>query len=334
MRVLLLTGPGGDAQGWGDLNVTKSVRDAAEAGGYTARIAWVESEADFYRLLDEEDFDIIWSALYHITSNQKFIGSNEGGLWVADVFDERRIPYIGSNSRTMKDMIDKFHTHEVLAARGVPVPAHYLVRASDPDVSMIRYPAFVKPMGESRSVGVNDDSVVTSADELRRQVEYIDREFRQPALVEDFLPGDEFTALVLGNGRDQVCLPGLVGVEARYYGKHKVLRADLRGVGLTRISAAGPRAEEVKAIAIRAADAMNCLDHVRIDVKTAADGTLKIMEVNGIPGLKPHKSWGPQLCTLHFGSPGGEDEDYRRLVKTIIDSGCRRFRLPTPSTIS
>jgi D-alanine-D-alanine ligase len=185
-------------------------------------------------------------------------------------------------------------------------------------------------MGESRSVGVNDDSVVASPDELRRQVAYIDREFRQPALVEDFLPGDEFTALVLGNGPDQICLPGLVTVEGHRYGRYKVLRADLRGVGLTRIGDAGERAEEVKAICVRAADAMKCLDHVRVDVKTGADGALRVMEVNGIPGLKPHKSWGPQLCTLHFGSRGGDDEDYRRLIKTIIDSACRRFRLPTP----
>jgi D-alanine-D-alanine ligase len=329
-RLLLLTGPGGDAQGWGDLDVTRAVRDAAEAVGYTARIEWVDTESDFYRVLEKRDFDIVWSALYHITANDRFIGSNEGGLWVADVFDERCIPYVGSNSRTMKDMIDKFHTHEVLASRGVPVPAHWLVGGEDSDVSTIRYPAFVKPMGESRSVGVTDDSVVNSPDDLRRQVAYIRREFRQPALVEDFLPGDEFTALILGNGEHQVCLPGLVSVEASHYGKHKVLRADLRGVGLTRISDAGPRIEEVKAIAIRAANAMNCLDHVRIDVKAGADGDLKIMEVNGIPGLKPHKSWGPQLCTLHFRSPGGEDDDYRRLVKAIIDSACRRFHLPIP----
>jgi D-alanine-D-alanine ligase len=326
-RLLLLTGPGGDAQGWGDLDVTKSVRDAAEAEGYHARIEWVETEADFYRVLDARAFDILWSALYHITTNEKFIGSNEGGLWVADVFDERGIPYIGSNSQTMKDMIDKFHTHEVLAGRGVPVPAHCLVQVEDRDLPMVQYPAFVKPMGESRSVGVNDNSVVSSAEELRRQVEWIQREFRQAALVEDFLPGDEFTALVLGNGAHQICLPGLVSVDTRYYGKYKVLRADLRGVGLTRVSDAGPRSEEVKAIAVRAANAMHCLDHVRIDVKTAADGSLKIMEVNGIPGLKPHKSWGPQLCTLHFKSPGGEEEDYRRLVKTIVDSGRRRFGL-------
>ena len=164
MRVLLLTGPGGDAQGWGDMSVTQSVADAATAVGHPARIAFVETEQEFLRVIGEGRFDIVWSALYYITPNEKFIGRGEGGMWVADVLDSKGIPYIGSNSQTMKDMIDKFKTHETLASRGVAVPAHHLVRTTD-EVSMIRYPAFVKPMGESRSVGINDDSVVNSADE-------------------------------------------------------------------------------------------------------------------------------------------------------------------------
>ena len=330
MRVLLLTGPGGDAQGWGDMSVTESVRDAAIASGYAAEIAYAETEDDFFRLVDRGGFDIAWSALYQISANAAYVGTSSDGLWVADVFDQRGIPYIGSNSQTMKDMIDKFRTHEALARHGVPVPAHRLVRAGDDDLSGVAYPAFVKPMGESRSVGVNDDSVVYSEAQLRRQVAYVDREFRQPALVEDFLPGDEFTVLVLGNGERQTCLAGLVSVPPDRYGKHRVLRADMRGVGLTKIGDPGPRGAEAGAVAARAATAMGCFDHVRIDVKEDASGQLRVMEVNGIPGLKPKKSWGPQLYTLHHGSPGGELEDYRRLVKAVIDSGCQRFGLPTP----
>ena len=60
-------------------------------------------------------------------------------------------------------------------------------------------------------------------------------------------------------------------------------------------------------------------------MKTDAAGTLRIMEVNGIPGLKPHKSWGPQLVSLYYRSPGGEMDDYRRLVRTIIESAAARY---------
>jgi D-alanine-D-alanine ligase len=326
MRVLLLTGPGGDAQGWGDAHVTESIAEAAGAMGHPARIAFVNSEAEFLATVDGGGFDIVWSALYYITPNEKFIGRGEGGMWVADVLDGRGIPYVGSNSQTMKDMIDKFQTHKTLASRGVPVPSHHLVRPGD-DVSHITYPAFVKPMGESRSVGINDDSVVNDVGELRRQVAWIDDEFKQAALVEDFMPGDEYTVLIVGNGPTRECFPGLVTVAPQHYGKHKVLRADLRGVGLTKVSVPPSRGDEASALASKAADAMRCLDHVRIDIKTDAAGSLRIMEVNGIPGLKPHKSWGPQLCTLYYKSPGGEMEDYRRLVKAVIESAGTRYGL-------
>jgi D-alanine-D-alanine ligase len=182
-------------------------------------------------------------------------------------------------------------------------------------------------MGESRSVGINDDSVVNNLTELRRQVNWIEQAFQQAALVEDFLPGDEFTVLVLGNGETRDCLPGLVSVESKYYGKHKVLRSELRGVGLTKISLPAERGDEARALASKAADAMHCLDHVRIDLKTDAGGGLRIMEVNGIPGLKPKKSWAPQIYTLYHPSPGGEKDDYRHLIRDIVAAAGRRYNL-------
>jgi D-alanine-D-alanine ligase len=326
MRIVLLTGPGGDAQGWGDLKVTESVRQALESLGHPARIAYVADEAEFHRLVDARDFDIVWSALYHITPNEAFIGRNAEGLWVADVFDERRVPYIGSDSRTMKAMIDKFQTHEILAAAGVAVPAHVLLHSGD-DVSAVEYPAFVKPICESRSVGISDESVVRDEGELRRRIAFIEKEFDEPALVEEFLPGDEFTALVLGNGRTREVLPGLVTVEASHYHGYRILRSDLRGVGLTRIGLAGARTKEAQALGDAAAEALGCLDHVRIDMRVDRAGRLRIIEVNGIPGLKPHKSWSPQLYTLYHGSPEGEDEDYRRLIGVIADAARRRYGL-------
>ena len=308
------------------MKVTESIREAAESLGYPTRIAFVADEAEFFRLIDRPDFDIVWSALYHITPNEKFIGRNAARTSVADELDARQIPYIGSDSRTMKAMIDKYQTHEILAAGGISVPAHILVQTGD-DITAVTYPAFVKPICESRSIGISDESVVHNEEELRRRVAYIEREFDQPALVEEFLPGAEYTALVLGNGETRECLSGLVSVEEKHYNNFRILRSDLRGVGLTRISLAGERMEEARRLADRAAEAMGCLDHVRIDMRVDAAGRLRIIEVNGIPGLKPHKSWAPQIYTLYHASPLGEEENYRRLIGAIVESARRRYGL-------
>ncbi|MCK7477173.1 MAG: hypothetical protein M0C28_06425 [Candidatus Moduliflexus flocculans] len=137
MRIVLLTGPGGDAQGWGDLKVTR-IRAPSAASPSAIRPASPTSptKQEFYASPRcAGDFDIVWSALYHITPNEAFIGRNgEGGMWVADVLDEQGIPYIGSNSRTMKDMIDKFQTHEIAGrGRAWPCPSHHPRSAAGDD---------------------------------------------------------------------------------------------------------------------------------------------------------------------------------------------------------
>ena len=62
-------------------------------------------------------------------------------------------------------------------------------------------------------------------------------------------------------------------------------------------------------------------------MRVGADDKLKIIEVNGIPGLKPAKSWSPQIFNLYYASGNGAMEDYRNLIHRIVDSGLERYKL-------
>jgi D-alanine-D-alanine ligase len=325
-RVLLITGQGGDAQGWGDLRVTESVRQALSDGGVRVEIAFVATRDDFLRRIERRDFDLAWSALYFISGRADVIGaSGAGTLWVADELDARGLPYIGPSSATMKNLIHKADTHRILGRAGVRVPEHHLVApgALPPEVA---FPAFVKPESESRSVGISDRSVVHTRAELEAQVAFVHRTLDQPALVEQYLPGDEYTTLMLGNGRHQEILPGIVRVDPSHYGQYRILRSDLRGVGLTHVSIpeSADRAEEARDLVRRATDALECWDHVRVDLRVDAEERLRIIEVNGIPGLKPVKSWSPQIWSLYHPAPGGAPEEYRTMVQLILRSAWER----------
>jgi D-alanine-D-alanine ligase len=323
----LITGPAGDAQGWGDLKVTEEIARAIQASGKAAEIAFVSSMKEFYTAIETKQFDIAWSALYHISGKSETIGMGNGNeKWLADIFDDRSIPYIGPNAATMKALIHKTTTHEIMDANGVPVPYHYQIEPGA-DLPEIIFPAFVKPSYESRSVGINDNSVVENRQELEKQVAFIHKEFDQPALVEEYLPGQEYTVLMLGNGSLQEFLPGKVEVDAALFGKYPILRADLRGVGATKITPASTVAKEAIEVTRKAMEALNCLDHVRADMRLDAKGRFKIIEVNGIPGLKPLKSWSPQMYTLHHPSADGPMEDYRQLVDHIVTSALTRYHL-------
>lgn len=326
-KILIITGPAGDAQGWGDMKATEELCDALNSEGKSAEIAWVETMDDFEKVLAEKKYDIAWSALYYISEREDIIGLNiDDDAWLADKFDKRSIPYIGPDSLCMKQMIDKYTTHSVLKENNVAVPNHFLVGPEDP-LPEIDFPAFVKPSCESRSVGISDESVVHNKEELAARIKYISDSFEQPALVEDFLPGQEYTVLMLGNGANQEFLPGHVITDETHYGKYKIFRSDMRGVGITRVKIPESHADEASELCRQAVTALNCKDHVRVDMRFAADGKLRVIEVNGIPGLKPVKSWSPQLYTLYHGSKEGEMEDYRRLVHRVADSGLERFGL-------
>lgn len=325
-KVLIVTGPGGDAQGWGDMKVTETMCGTLNSGGLAAEIAYVTTPDEFRKAISIRNYDIVWSALYYISQREDIIGLRDNNEWVADMLDEKGIPYIGPNALTMKQLIQKYETHRIMHENGVLVPAFTLAAAGDalPEVA---YPAFVKPNCESRSIGISDDSVVHNPQELAKRIRHVHEKLEQAALIEEFLPGEEYTVLMLGNGRLQEILPGLVTVDRSHFGRHRILRSDLRGVGLTRISIPTERADEAIEMTRKATDALKCWDHVRIDMRVDAAGRLRVMETNGIPGLKPVKSWSPQIYSLYHPSAGGPMEEYRNMLRLIVHSALERHGL-------
>ena len=317
--VVLVTGAGGDAQGWGNMQVTESVKEAVIANGYDCRIVLAETREEMENGLKSGPCSIVWSSLYFFSTREDIIGIPPDAVWVADVLDELGIPYIGPSAQTMKNLIGKFDTHEILSAANVSVPKHVLcppAKAEDIDF----FPAFVKPNGESRSVGINENSVAETQESLAAQIKFIQEELQQAALVEEYLPGREYTVMVIGNGKKREILPGKVTVDRKHYGKYPILRSDLRGVGLTKVSIPEEHQEEAIDLANRACDALLCDDHVRIDMREGADGKLRIMEVNGIPGLKPVKSWSPQIYGLYHPC----EDSYTALIGTIVSCALER----------
>ena len=173
-KVLIITGPAGDAQGWGDLEVTRQLCDTLNTADKTAEIVFVENKQIFLDAIETRSYDIIWSALYHVSTRADIVGLNEdNGLWIADTLDSKDIPYIGPDALTMKQLIQKNLTHEILKQNQVSVPYFYTVDIGD-NVPDSLYPVIVKPSCESRSVGISDDSVAPSRRLDARAIYHLD----------------------------------------------------------------------------------------------------------------------------------------------------------------
>ena len=90
-KVLIVTGPGGDAQGWGDMKVTETMCGTLNSGGLAAEIAYVTTPDEFRKAISIETTTSSGSALYYISQRGDIIGLRDNNEWVADMYDEKGI---------------------------------------------------------------------------------------------------------------------------------------------------------------------------------------------------------------------------------------------------
>ena len=99
---------------------------------------------------------------------------------------------------------DKWTTKRLLGAAGLAVPRAQLFRKPRERVVTVPLPAIVKPSAEGASFGITHDSVVRDFPALFARIEECYRIYRQPVLVEEFIPGREINVAVWGNGHPVV----------------------------------------------------------------------------------------------------------------------------------
>lgn len=211
------------------------------------------------------------------------------------------IPFTGSDALTLGLALDKRRAKEVLLARGVPTAPH-LVMGDGADAlpgrGLIPLPAMVKPLHEGSSKGIDSGALCESETAVLRRVQDVVARYDQPALVEAFLPGREFTCAVLGNGPQARVLPivemnfaalpagapPIYGYEAKWLWDDPARPIEIYHCPAT-VDATLRSA--VEAAALGAFHALGCRDWARVDVRLDADGRPHVIEVNPLPGILP-----------------------------------------------
>ncbi len=259
---------------------------------------------------------------------------------VPELLERLRIPYTGSTGETLRTCLDKAATKQVLRRAGVATTADAVFRDAAAAVAAVRdgvpgpFPLIVKPLHEGSSKGILNESVVHTPAELRTQVERVVESYRQPALVESFLPGREFTVAVMGNAPEVTVLP-LVEVlfsvlpagAAPIYSYEAKWLWDTKEAPLPLFACpADVPAELAKAIAELARGAfiaLDCRDWCRIDVRIDRAGRPHILELNPLPGIIPDAE--ATSCFTKAARAAGMS--HGDLVRHVLALACRRYGL-------
>ena len=296
-----------------------AIEQALQALGYqTDRIGNVMSLAQ--RLVAGDRWDLV----FNIAEGLRGFGREAQVPVLLEAYD---IPYTFSDPLVMSLTLHKGLTKRVIRDAGVPTPDFLVVE----DVGQAEPPGFdppyfVKPVAEGTGKGVTAASVVRRREELPpRCAELLDA-YRQPVLVEEFLPGREFTVGLIGTGMDAAVL-GTIELHLRSAAEALVYsyqnKENCEGLVEYRLVDAGADAavRAAEAIALKAWRVLGCRDAGRIDIRCDAHGEPQFIEVNPLAGLHPEHSDLPILCSRIGMS-------YQMLIRQIMASARRRITPP------
>ncbi len=236
------------------------------------------------------------------------------------VLDAYGIPYTFSDPLVLSLSLHKGMAKHVARDMGVPTP-DFAVVEDERDASGIDlpYPLFLKPVAEGTGKGVTASSKVTNKEDLRALCGRLLGKYRQPVLVETFLPGREFTVGILGTGKDAYALTSCEVIlkkdaEREVYSYHNKENCEALVLYMLVDDDLSRRAGEV---ALAAWTALGCRDGGRVDIRADADGRPCFLEVNPLAGLHPEHSDLPIICAE-------SGMGYTELIDRIMRSALKR----------
>ncbi len=262
-----------------------------------------------------------WDLVFNISEG---LGNRSRESYVPAILEVYGIPYTFGDPLTNALTLDKAMAKRILMAEGIPTPRFVLIEnKKDLDDLRFDFPAFVKPNHEGTGKGIGKQSLVYNQEELYSAVNYVLKRFRQPALIEEYMPGREFTTGLLGPSSAPRCL-GTMEIILREDSPSPYYSFEVKEFS-ERFAQYKPLIDEalvreIEDYATRAYKALGVRDAGRIDFRLSKGGRPMILEVNPLPGLHPTHSDLPMIARLRGMS-------YGDLISAIIESALHRIEI-------
>jgi D-alanine-D-alanine ligase len=312
----------------------QSIQKGLEAGGH--RSVFIQADSDFIQNIHK----IRPSICFNIAEGLSGDGRE---AQVPAVLEMSGIPYTASRVVANAVSLEKTLTKRLWRDAGLPVvPFQEIQSEEDAIRPSLKYPLFVKPSREGTGMGVDLDAVVEDEQALRQRVAYVIETYRQPALVETYLTGREFTVGILGSREvlrhtlrpylyekdgfhrfpileiesHQSVTPGVYGYKAK---SKDIWEKGAPGY-LCPADLDPKLVDRLQRLALRAHRVIGALDVSRVDFRLDEDGNPYLLEINTLPGLNPEVS---DLCIM----ADAENLPYEHLILEILDMAAARFGL-------
>lgn len=309
-----------------DLQTVDRLKDAlAEVSGY--RFRYIDNHATFVTDLMAAPPDLVLNLCDEGYNNDAFME-----LHVPALLETLDLPYTGAGPACLGMCYDKALTRAVAESVDIPVPMETYVRADDQSATLPSiFPALLKPCFGDSSIGITREAVVHGPAELVAYLEQLrftlpDR----PILVQEFLPGAEYSVTLIGNtgmafralpilevdySQLDPSLPQILGYESKwlpdspYWTQIRYRPATLEE----------SRQRVLVEYATTLFERLRCRDYARFDFRADANGVVKLLEVNPNPGW----CWDGKMNIM----AGYAGMRYSKLLEVILDAARERLMM-------
>lgn len=168
---------------------------------------------------------------------------------------------------------DKVSLHKFLGEYGILTPSQYKI-----DGIVVGKKYFVKPRYGNDSIGVSNDSICSTTDEVRNKAK------SSEVVIEDYIEGKEYTVACIKTSSSlrmyaiEVDCSSTDGIQT-YEGKKNYLETGIKVDAETR--------QKLQKISSKVFKLLGIRHHARIDFRSDNNGNLYVIDVNLIPGLGP-----------------------------------------------
>ena len=286
----------------------------------------IECDTNAEKILNSEKDNIGFVFNY----SEEVFGSSPK-IYMAEILEKIGLPFSGCSSEIQRLIIDKGKMKKVLISKNVPTLPFQIFKSPDEKLDgKLDFPVIVKPIARGSSAGITNKSVVHDAKSLSEQIKFVLDTFSEPAIVEPFVEGREFSVGMIGNPPEflPIIEPKHEALPKNYYHidslEVKWLLEEELGENYFNCPAkvdANVKADIEKAC-LAAWNALNIRDFCRIDLRMNEKGDLYVLDVNSPPGLIP-----PEITTTSYLPMASRAKgiDYDQVILKIIEAGLERI---------
>lgn len=310
-------------------NVSRAGAKAALAKHYSSvQITIVDNMSGLQALVARKP-DLVFLGMTFLPANPALGWEDPKKVWLSEYLDLHNIAYTGSERLASLLERNKHLAKQRVLDSGLTTSPFFVAKQGEAlhqNNINLTYPLFVKPVNRGGGLGIDSDSLVHTFEQLQSKVHSIITNLRSDSLIEQYLPGREFSVAILRkeHSPDFRAMPIELIAPSDRNGA-RILSGKIKSADTESFAEVKDKdlKSKITSLALNAFHALGACDYGRIDIRLDAEGEANFLEANLLPSLMDGYGNFPKACWLNIRL------GYEPMLLTIV-----RLALPRQRTVT